>query len=357
MNPDFMHRAATWRNEALLKTEAVFSANKTSWFTCFAEHLQQTCTKIQELQDEADLPNITYLEYTMLFSNFMNHRYVADVLAYAKTSYLDKNQRLIDEYNLSFLFVYFDELWNKLLDERKRYIGKVTTQEIKSFMLQTLPDFFSYLANIARFSTAECVDKSPFVDITKDELFRINVGDYMAKTENVYTERKNKNADKLANWFSERLENKYTFEDFSGLDFSGHSFSFTEFRYSQFRSSCLNNVSFKGSALIGTSFRKAHMENCCLDNCAIYEADFSYAVLKNATFVNARGRAGLPNPEKWQHVGFLPVNFRYADLTNADFTGANLSGADFTGAKLVGTNFTDAVLDGAVFDGNSIVHK
>ena len=92
------------------------------------------------------------------------------------------------------------------------------------------------------------------------------------------------------------------------------------------------------------------MENCCLDNCSVYEADFSFATLINASFIKARGRAGLPNPEKWQHVWFLSVNFRYSDLTNVNFTGADLSGADFTGAVLAGADFTDAVLDGAIFD-------
>ena len=86
-----------------------------------------------------------------------------------------------------------------------------------------------------------------------------------------------------------------------------------------------------------------------MNNCVIYEADFSYAKLKGASFVNALGGAGPLFSDVWWSVGYLPVSFRHADLTNADFTGANLAGADFTGAKLDGAIFTDAVLDGAIF--------
>ena len=350
MNSSFIELSTNIHIDQLLKTEALFDAKKKQWFSAFAEHFNSICIDIVKMQNESELPAITYIDYTLLFNNFYNKRYVAEIWLYGDKSYLDKSQRIIGEYDISFLFIYFGELWDKLLSLRKLFVGKVRALEVVAFMMQALPDFFSYLADIARFSIAEFVDKSLLANINKNKLFRINVGSYLAKTENVYIERKNKNVDKLAMWFSERLENKYTFEDFSGLDFSGHFFTFTEFRYSQFRNACLNNVSLKGCALIGTNFQNAQMENCCLDNCSIYEADFSHAYLKNASFVKARGRAGLPNPEKWQHVGFLPVNFRYADLTNANFTGANLCGADFTGAVLDGTIFTDAILNGAIFD-------
>jgi len=351
LHKDFIELSAILRNKFLLKTEAVFAAQKQRWFTEFAGHFQSVCTDIIKLQNESTLPAISRIEYTMLYSNFIDRRYVAEVWVYDDERYLDKKQRLIGEYDISFLFACFDELWNKLLGARKRYVGKVTAQEITSFMMQTLPDFYSYLVNTARFAIMGLVDKKPFSDIAMNDELKINVGGYMAGTEPVFVVSKNKDAEALAEKFKERLENEYTFEDYSGLDFSGRSFMFTEFRYSQFRYSCLNNASLEGSALIGASFHKAVMENCCLNNCSIYEADFSYAKLKNSSFVNAQGRAGLPNAKEWRYAGFLPVSFRYADLTNADFTGADLTGADFTGAILDCADFTRADLTGAVFTG------
>jgi len=351
LNTDFIGLYNNLRNENLLKTEALFVTQKKHWFADFAKHFQSICADIVKAQSETALPAISCIEYSMLYANFTDRQYRAEVWVYSDDLYLDKAQRMIGEYDISHLFIYLNELWDKLLFARKRYIGKATAQDAASLVMRAFPDFYSYLINIARFAIADMVDKEPFSDIARNEVFKINVGDYMSTIETVFIERNNKNSEVLAEWFEERYDNEYIFQDYSDLDFSGRSFAFSEFRYSQFRNTWLNNVSFEGAVLIGASFFKANMENCCLNNCSIFEVDFSHAKLKNASFINARGRAGLPNDKVWRHVGFLPVSFRNADLTNADFTGADLTGADFTGADLTGADFTGAILDRAEFMG------
>jgi len=325
--------------------------------TVFNKHFCDICSNIQNWQTKGTLSAISYLEYTMLHTNFTNRRYVAEVFVYDNESYADKTQRLVGEYEVSFLFIYFDELWDWLLTERKRYAGKVKVQDIKAFILESLPKFYAYLASIARFALLDSSGESHFTDIEKNEKFTVSVGNYMASTIPVYVESKTKNAKKLAEWFNEQLFEEYFFGDYSHLDFTEKTFLSTDFRYTRFQGSALNNTNFERSMLTGASFRNANMQGCRLDNCYIFASDFSYATLINASFVSARGRAGLQDEKEWQHVGYLPVNFRYADLTNANFTGANLSGADFTGATLTGANFTDAVLDGAIFDNNNAVRK
>jgi len=102
------------------------------------------------------------------------------------------------------------------------------------------------------------------------------------------------------------------------------------------------------------TFTAARLENSNLDNSAIHEADFSYANMKNASLVYARGRAGLPNENECWYKWFLPVSFRYTDLSGADLTGANLKGADFTEANLTGANFSSANLQDANFSDASL---
>ena len=354
MHESFITFSNTMRNEYLMKTEELFIANRKKWHDEFGAHFQTVCAGINKLQKEDVLPAISYMEYTMLYSNFIKRNYVAEVAVYNDKSYLDRNQRIVGEYDLSFMFVNFEKLWNSMLHERNRYLGKVTSSEITVLMINTLPDFYSYLSNIARPAVAECVREEPFVSIGKSEHFVVSVGDYMGSTEPVYTEHKWKDTNKLIVFLSELPWDKSIFGDYSNLDFLGYDLEFTDFRYSQFYCACLNNVSFYGAELDGANFNEAKMENCCMENCSIYEADFSYAFLKNASFVDARGRAGLPNPDNWLRAGFLPVSFRYADVSNADFTGADLCGADFTGANLNGAIFTNAVLEGAIFDRDNL---
>ena len=349
MDANFINQANIKRNEYLLKTEDLFTCNRKTWSDSFAVHFEEICANIWQEQDKMTLSAISYLEYTMLYTNFINRRYFGEVRIYGDESYLDINQRIIGEYDISFIFIYFDKLWEDLFDLKRRYVGKISAQDVTTYMLQALPDFYSYFVNTARLALRELCDKTPFIDVIKSDAFMINVGDYMAKTETIYTERKNKDAVKYSDWFSKRLQGEYVFGDFSNLDFSRGSFFETDFRYAQFRNSTLCNTSFAGSCLTGSDYRNAKMDECCLDYCAIYEADFSNASLKKASLVSARADEGLTNKAEWQFVGYLPVSFRNADLSGADFTDAYLSGADFTGAILTNTVFTNTVLDNAVF--------
>ncbi|MCL2151783.1 MAG: pentapeptide repeat-containing protein [Oscillospiraceae bacterium] len=352
MKEDLVTRAKIKRNEYLLKTEQLFIENKNIWFADFTRHFQDIIAKIQECQDKSSLPSISYLEYIMLYTNFINRQYVAEIFVFNNKSYLDKSQSCIAKYDVSFLFSYFDKLWDDLLNLKRRYLGKVSWYDVTSFMLNTLPDFFSYLAVIIRHAIAECADNCLLTNIGKEERFAINVGDYMAKTETVYEERKNKDAKVLSAWFSKRLYSTYTFGDYSNLDFSGRVFMFTDFRFARFNSSNLYGTNFEGSSLIGTIFRNANMDSGIFDHCLIYEADFSNTTLKNASFRNAKTKVGVLHEGEWDFVGFLPTNFRYANLTGADFNGANLTGADFTGAVLKNTDFTNAIFDNTIFDKN-----
>jgi len=335
-------------NENLLKTESLFVSQKEQWLSDFEKHFISICTEIVRLQNEANLAAISYIEYTMLYTNFISRNYKAEVWVYGDDHYCDKCQCMVGEYDISFLFSYFDELWESLISERKRYINKVSAKDVVECMLRALPSFYSYLASIVRFAIIDCIDEKPFTNIVKNDMFELNVGDYMAKTKPVYTLNRSREAATLVKQFMGRMSQN-TFEDCSELDFSGCSFKNMKFLCVQFRNSILNNVKFNSSVLLGSSFYGAQMENSSLYYCAINGVTFSYAQLKNADFKYASGNPGLPKPGKWWHAGHLPVNFCNADLTNADFYCASLKGADFRNATLTGANFAEAVLDNAIF--------
>jgi len=138
VHEDFIKQALIKRNDSLIKTEKLFIANKSRWFAAFSEHFQSICTEIVKQQSESSIPDISRLEYIMMYTNFINRCYIAEVYVFDDKLYLDKNQRVISEYDVSFLFIYFDELWDNLISLRKYYIGKVTNREISAFMIETL---------------------------------------------------------------------------------------------------------------------------------------------------------------------------------------------------------------------------
>ena len=368
MVDDFAKLANTKLNEYLLKTEELFVLNKNSWVTGFSSHFQDMCKKIQKWQDEViEFTAISYLEYLMLYTNFVKRRYTADIFVFGNKSYLDKCQHFIGSYNISFMFVYFEKLWDDLSALKKRYPSQVSAQDVTSFMIDALPDFYSYLTCAARIAILNCINKSqssdncmnPLTNIRKTDRFIVNVGDYLAKTETVYEEQKNKDAKKLIDWFEKKLNGEYIFGDYSNLDFTGGTFEYMDFRYARFQNSTLKDVNFEGSALVGVDFRDTNMERSRLDNCSIHEANFSNAILKNTSFINTKSNAGLVDEKEWKCPGFLPTNFSSADLTKAVFRRADLKGADFRRANLTeadlangvftDADFTDAILRGSNF--------
>ena len=349
MPEDFKKQFDKLCNEYLLKTEALFVAQKSDFFSAFAQHFHSMCTETLKLQEDSVIPALSHMEYSMLYTNFINRRYLASAFIYGDKGYCDNKQRLVGELDISSLFSFFNELWDKTLSLRKRYVDKVSVKDVNTCMFEALPSFYSYLINIARFVVRDFLEKEPFADIIKNDYFRVCVGDYMAKTEPVYIHNKNKDANVLTEWFESRRPYFYENRDCSGLDLSGGSFEFAVLKHIQLRNAVMHNVTLDNSTLVGADFNKAQMENSSLDFTSIYEADFSQAQLKGSSFRFARGGVGLPDAKQWRHVGFYPVSFRNADLTDADFHGAYLSGADFRGAILTGVDFTEAVLDNAVF--------
>ena len=281
---------------------------------------------------------------------------------------------MIGEFNISNLFTYFDELWDRLLKERKRYAGQVRAIEVKSFVLDILPDFYSYLTYIARTAISKFIsdtDESsinlpvPIADIKKHDIFRICVGEYMNINNRVpvYTYVRDKNAKDLMAWFDEGLGegaegNKYIFGDYSNLDFSDYKTTHTNFSFSQFYNSYFNNSSFHETKLRGANFHRAVLNNCNITKCLIYEADFSKASLVKANFANSQGNRRLSyseNSQQSQQLGLLHVNFCCSDLTDAYFGNANLAGADFSNAVLVRTDFTNAILTKADFTNATLI--
>ena len=343
MDKDFLEQAKEMLNAELFKLDEFFFENFPGFSAKFKENFQQVCESITKLQNDNKLDEIAYLDYTMLRANIINKDYVAEVFVYGENWFLCENQCAVGRFDISFIFKYFDELWKKLLFKGSRYIGTVKANEVNEFMMDVAPKFYSYLASLYRFSILDCIDKDYFIKIKKYPQFEINAGEYMAFTEAVYKENSEKNREKCIEWFAKRLDPDYCFEDFSGLDFSGLDFCNTNFNRSDFRNALLKNTNFTEADLVGARFCGADLENACFASACLHESDFSGANLRNCEFSNSFASLGRLYDVDWILPSYFGINFRKADLRNADFRGAELEDADFTGA----------IMDSAKFDVNA----
>lgn len=339
MTEEFKKYADQLKNQKLFETEELYQNRLDEYIPIFQNHFRNICEAVIQLQKNHVLNEISYLEYTLLFTNLIRAEETAEVRVYDDNWYFDPGQRAVGIFDISFLFSKYRELWTELMSCRKRFAG-VTAQDTVSYLLSCASQFHKYVVSAFRFSILDCVETEPFVTMRRAEEFEINVGEYMAYTEAIYKENRLRTSKDALDWFAMREEYDYAFEDFTGLDFSGADLSEIDLRYSDLRRTALAGTDFQDAMLFGTRFGYANLQGADLRYCQLHESDFTGADLTNAQFTAARAYRGVPDHSQWIITGYRSVSFKEANLTNADFTRTRIRDADFTGA----------VMDGAVIE-------
>jgi len=343
MTEEFKKYAEQLKNQKLFETEELYQNHLDEYIPIFQNHFKHICEAVIKLQKNNALGEISYLEYTLLFTNLVRAEETAEVRVYGDDWYFDPRQRAVGSLDFSFLFVNYRKLWKELMSGRKRF-ARVTAQDTVSFLLSCAKQFYQYIVSAFRFSILGCVETEPFLSVRRAEEFEINVGEYMAFTEAIYKENRQRTSEDTLDWFAMREEYEYAFEDFTGLDFSGADLSEIDLRYSDLRRTALVGTDFQDAMLFGTRFHHANLQGADLRYCQLYESDFTGADLTNARFTAARAYRGVPDHSEWTITGYRSVSFKDANLTNADFTRTRIRDADFTGA----------VMDGAIIDRNQL---
>ena len=337
MTDEFMQYADHLKNEKLFELEEFYQKQLEIYRPDIQKNFNRICTTIVNLQKKQLLGAISYLEYTLLFTNLIRAEETAEVRVYDKNWYFDPNQLIVGSFDFSFLFTKYRELKESLMSARKRFAGAVTAQETTAYLLTCASQFYKYVVSSFRFSILPCVRSEPFLSIQRADEFEINIGEYMGHTEAVYKENRTRTSKETLDWFDMREEFDYAFEDFSGLDFSGADLSEIDLRYADLSNTTLTNTDFQDAMLFGTRFCHANLQNADLRYCQMHEADFTGADLTNACFTAASAYRGVPNHAEWIITGYRSLSFRDANLTNADFSRCDIHDADFTGAVMDGT--------------------
>lgn len=332
------------REKKLFEMEEIYRKQFHEFAPVFQKHFSEICETIINLQRSGNLDEISYLEYTLLYSNLIQKKETAEVRVYHDNWYLDSRQSIVGMFDFSTFFTKYHELSEELMTIRKQFAGTISAQKVTSFLFSCASSFYSYIISCFRFSILPCIEKEPFLSVKRADRFEINIGEYMGYTEAIYKENQSRASEDSLLWFAQRQELDYTFEDFTKLDFSGADLSEIDLRYSDLRYTKLRDTDLQDSMLFGTRFCYADMENADLRYCMIHEADFTGANLTNAKFTAAESFAGVPGHSKWKITGYQPVRFRDANLTRADFRRTQIRDADFTGAIMDSALFSETQL-------------
>ena len=160
MTEEFMQYAQNLKNDKLLETEYLYQSDPVSYFPHFQKNMSSICENIITLQKNGLLGNISYLEYTLLHTNLMQKKYIAEVRVYHNKWYFDARQCIAGHFDFSSLFVRYHELWEQLSASRKRFPG-VSAQEITAFVLSCASLFYKYVISACRFFFNNSIKKEP----------------------------------------------------------------------------------------------------------------------------------------------------------------------------------------------------
>ena len=336
MTEEYIQYAYQLKNQKLIETEELYQTQLNAYISVFKSSFKEICSTVIRLQQDGELDEIAYLEYTFLYTNLIQKQEKAEVRVYGKDWYLDASQRAVGDFDYSFLFTKYMELWEGLMEGRKRFAGAVTAREVTTFLLECARPFFQYAVSAFRFSIPSCICDSPFRSIRRAQEFEINIGEYMAHTEAVYKENRTRTREGTLEWFRLRHGLEYAFEGFQGLDLSGADLAGIDLRYADLSNANLSGANIQDAMLIGARFCHADMEGACLRGCLLHEADFTGANLAKACFQSAESCRGMPQQGQWVITGYRSARFRDANLSGADFSRSGILDADFTGAIMDG---------------------
>lgn len=336
MTDEFMQYAQNLKNQKLFETEALYQSDPAICLLHFQDNFCDVCKNILKMQHNGLSGEISFLEYTLLRTNLMQKKSVAEVRAYHDKWYFDGRQYTAGYFDFSPLFVRYWELAKELAASKKRFPG-VSAQEITSFVLSCADSFYRYVISACRFFILNCIDTEPFLSLQRADEFVISAGEYMACSEPIYQENRKRTAKEALEWFASRLKYDYTYESFAGHNFSHADLSEINLDYTDFRNAALTGADFRNARLTGARFCGADLTDADFRGCLLHEADFRGAQLRGARFASARAFRGVSQNQNWTDAGYRSVNFRNADLSHADFRNADIVDADFTGAVMEGT--------------------
>jgi hypothetical protein len=338
--------------EKLFQTEEYYHKHRDELGEGFIRSYGAICRNIKEKQVTGDIGKVGYIHYSLLRSSLIVKRPSYRIDVYNKEWYFDPDQKeLVGEYDEDRIFSYLDELEKELEEDRKRYMGLISPADLESIKLREAAKFNHFIIDLADYALNSGLIIPDFNAIAKEDEMEVRVGEYYDASEVVYKEdQREKNSDRIKEWFEDKYEDLYVAEVLKNLDLSAGDYQGLDLRRVDFRGSNLAGSKLRECLLIKTRFADGVLNGADLSQALIYDADFSRADLKNAVFFQAEGSLGLRGSMIFDVYSLSGVKFVGADLEKTNFQYANLQGADFRGAHFKETDFSGANLKNAFFN-------
>ncbi|WP_297430647.1 pentapeptide repeat-containing protein [Clostridium sp.] len=326
--------------EYKLKFEENFRENQEKTKALIIEGIERLIKRAKNLQEINEGYKIAVFQFELLRINILNESYKIFVHGYNSLWYLDKAS-IYEEIDFKFLFEAFIELKQKLIKEKKIYMGKVNNYDIQKIIFNLAVECFKEMAAYVR-NWFWNIDEEKFMEESSIENFYIiKWSEYQGKSETLFAMDNRKKDIKellqLKKSPKEKLPFVYTVWKNSTLE--NGEFTKENMLFINFKESRLKKIDFSESSIAKGQFKATHIKDCRFENSKLMGSSFENAVIEDSDFSNA---------------DCLGVNFEKSELSYVDFKGTNLKKAIFTNAKFKNVSFEGADVEDAVFSEKDI---
>lgn len=319
------------------RLEAIFHRYQAQLISDFKESFRDLCIHILNMQQQGQKEPIGYIHYSFLRTQMLEQSYLYMVEAYSAEWYEDDSDCKLT-YDASWAYGPMSTMLEALEQERKIYMGTITSVDVERLMLESAPLFHQFVNSLLRLGMAEVVQMPEYLAIHKADRVVIRTGEYKDISENLYVEDQEA---LLADHVREQLihsseEEPFVYENLKRLSLPHLQLMQKDLRYNDFNHSDLRESQFHTCILIGSSWQRANIEGASFQGCLLTDADFRYSNLKGVHFC---GASGQPYREHGVRVpGLCGLHFEHSIMDGADFTNVHsFEHAYFEGASMQGT--------------------
>ena len=292
---------------------------------------------IQKCNDDRDGgEDLTIFQYEMLRTNILNESYIIYLHGYNKNWYLDDNPLCI-EIDLKFIFEPYIELKEKLLREKKIYLGKINEYDIQNIIFNSVIDGFKALGEALRTWFWDIDEDEYVINNLKSEFYLVKISEYESESETVFAmdNRIKNNNDvkeymKYAKGEAPLVYSVWKNSEFSNLDLSDNPMVFINFKGSK-----LQDVNFTNCAIARGNYKNTELVECNFNKCNLVASIFENAVISDTSFEDSFA---------------TNIDFTNCKLKNINFNNADLRQSLFVDTEFEDVTFERANVENCIFD-------
>lgn len=283
---------------------------------------------------------IAVFQFELLRINILNESYKIFAHGYNSLWYLDENS-LYEEIDLKFLFEPFIKLKEKLIKEKKIYMGKVNNYDIQEVIFSLASESYMAISESARNWFWNLDEEEWIQESSVEEFYTVKWSEYQGKSETLFAmDNREKDVNELLELKKKQQEKlPFVYTVWKNSILEQGDLTKQNMLFINFKGSSLKKIDFSGSDIWRGQFKATKIKDCEFKSSKLLGSSFENAVIEDSNFNSA---------------DCMGVDFSKSELSYVDFSNANLKGSIFTNTKFKKVSFEGANVEEAVFSEQDI---